>query len=435
MTDDDLRQMAVMWLAQGRPAPTAEEMPASSTRRSAEEILSREAVDLGLDRDDEIIKRRLAQKMDFLLADLAAIAPPTTRNSEPGSPRTARASRCRRISAFATSISRSTGTATATRDAAAAASARSPAFRRTRRNWPPSPIPSCSGTTTAMPRRTRWPRSSGPASPTSLFQLRPGSWQGPIQSGYGWHLIWVNSYERGRIPSFEEVEPMPEAAWLDDRYREIKRRAFDEMRSRYTVIVPPIEDVDPPEFLRPAPGQARRGGGMSSAASRLAVWLVACFSLMAALAGIGIAAAHEIGPPTCRSTRSAPSATTCCGGRRCSRASGCRWRSVFPDSVTNVAEPAERVISDSVIERRVIDAPGGLAGKRIEIVGLQATITDVLVRTVCWMGPIRPFLSGRRGRGSTFRRRRACSMSPSPMCGKASSTSFLASIICCSSPP
>ena len=52
----------------------------------------------------------------------------------------------------------------------------------------------------------------------------------------------------------------------------------------------------------------------------------------------------------------------------------------FPETVTNVTEPSERTLPDSVVERRVIDAPGGLAGKRIEFVGLQATITDALVR-------------------------------------------------------
>jgi len=53
----------------------------------------------------------------------------------------------------------------------------------------------------------------------------------------------------------------------------------------------------------------------------------------------------------------------------------------FPDEVRNVTQPSEQELSDSLIERRVIDAgPSGLAGKRIDFVGLQATITDVLVR-------------------------------------------------------
>jgi hypothetical protein len=53
----------------------------------------------------------------------------------------------------------------------------------------------------------------------------------------------------------------------------------------------------------------------------------------------------------------------------------------FPDAVRNVTEPAVQELPDSLIERRLIEAgSSGLAGKRIEFVGLQATITDVLVR-------------------------------------------------------
>jgi hypothetical protein len=53
----------------------------------------------------------------------------------------------------------------------------------------------------------------------------------------------------------------------------------------------------------------------------------------------------------------------------------------FPDDVRNITEPTLRELPDSLIEHRLIDAgASGLAGKRIEFVGLQATITDVLVR-------------------------------------------------------
>lgn len=52
----------------------------------------------------------------------------------------------------------------------------------------------------------------------------------------------------------------------------------------------------------------------------------------------------------------------------------------LPEGVRNISEPAVQTLADSLIERRIIEAQGGLAGKRIEFVGLQATITDVLVR-------------------------------------------------------
>ena len=53
----------------------------------------------------------------------------------------------------------------------------------------------------------------------------------------------------------------------------------------------------------------------------------------------------------------------------------------LPDDIHDVIEPAAQELSDSLVERRVFDAGiQGLAGRRIEFVGLQATVTDVLVR-------------------------------------------------------
>jgi len=52
----------------------------------------------------------------------------------------------------------------------------------------------------------------------------------------------------------------------------------------------------------------------------------------------------------------------------------------FPDDATNMTEPSERLLPDSLVERRVVSIPGGIAGKRIDFVGLQATITEVLAR-------------------------------------------------------
>jgi hydrogenase/urease accessory protein HupE len=54
----------------------------------------------------------------------------------------------------------------------------------------------------------------------------------------------------------------------------------------------------------------------------------------------------------------------------------------LPETVRNVTEPAQRGLTDSTVERWMIEAPeGGLVGQRIDFVGLQGTITDVLVRT------------------------------------------------------
>jgi hypothetical protein len=73
----------------------------------------------------------------------------------------------------------------------------------------------------------------------------------------------------------------------------------------------------------------------------------------------------------------------------------------FPESCRNVVEPMQKELNDSIIERRVIDAgAAGLTGRRIEFVGLQASITDVLVRmsrrdgtrSTTLVRPVRPWV-------------------------------------------
>ena len=73
----------------------------------------------------------------------------------------------------------------------------------------------------------------------SLFALKPtAAWQGPIESGHGWHLVWLDSREAPRTPSFDEAEAEAKAAWLDERNAEARRKVYAAMRARYDVVVP-----------------------------------------------------------------------------------------------------------------------------------------------------------------------------------------------------
>ena len=78
----------------------------------------------------------------------------------------------------------------------------------------------------------------GPKFAQALFELIPGSWQGPIESGYGWHLVFVDSVIPGRIPAFEEVEPDVKTAWLADQKAQAIETAYKAMRAKYTVRLP-----------------------------------------------------------------------------------------------------------------------------------------------------------------------------------------------------
>lgn len=52
----------------------------------------------------------------------------------------------------------------------------------------------------------------------------------------------------------------------------------------------------------------------------------------------------------------------------------------LPAAAHDLTAPHRQLLDDSILERRVIELPGGLAGQRIRFPGLQGTITDVLVR-------------------------------------------------------
>ncbi len=103
--------------------------------------------------------------------------------------------------------------------------------------------------------------------------------------------------------------------------------------------------------------------------------------LMGVLGYVCTAHAHEVRPAVLEIKETAP-------GRydvlwRTPLLSGMRLPVVlqFPDDVRNVTDPAVQELPDSIVERRTIEPAGGtLAGKRVQFVGLQATITDVLVR-------------------------------------------------------
>jgi hydrogenase/urease accessory protein HupE len=99
------------------------------------------------------------------------------------------------------------------------------------------------------------------------------------------------------------------------------------------------------------------------------------------LFAVAIAAAHEARPAYLEIKETAPGQFSVLW--RTPVLSGMRLPIILklPEGVKNLQEPTVQELADSLVERRAIDAgPSGLAGKRIEFVGLQASITDVLVR-------------------------------------------------------
>lgn len=86
-------------------------------------------------------------------------------------------------------------------------------------------------------------------------------------------------------------------------------------------------------------------------------------------------------------------------------------RLALPEDARDVSEPSVRDLGDSLLHSRHIEIAGGIRGQRIDFVGLQGTITDVLVRvqlldgatTTSLVRPPRPWveIAAARGKGAT----------------------------------
>ena len=182
-----------------------------------EEVLYREALAMGLDKDDTIVKRRMAQKMQFLAEDVAAAHEPTTAELkawfEKNSDKFALPSRFSFRHLYFSPDKRGKNAQDDAAKALAKLAGQPEDSQLAASLADPFMFQDYYGD--RAPRRS--PRSSGRNSRWPFEKLKPGSWQGPIESGFGWHLVFVDTVIPGRIPAFEEIEPDVKTAWLGEQ--------------------------------------------------------------------------------------------------------------------------------------------------------------------------------------------------------------------------
>ena len=239
LTLDELRQLDMYFESQWQRPPTAGEFNSLVEDKIQEEILYREGLAMGLDKDDTIVKRRMAQKVQFLAEDVAAAREPTTaelkawyygKNSD-------KFALSGRITFRHVYFSPDTRGPRAHDDAVAALAsvAGKPADSKA------APLQAdhfMFQDYYADRSSEQLARDFGPQFAQAVVKVKPGSWQGPIESGYGWHLVYVESFTPGRIPAFEEVESDVKTAWLGEQKEQAWRKAYQKMRAGYSVLLP-----------------------------------------------------------------------------------------------------------------------------------------------------------------------------------------------------
>jgi parvulin-like peptidyl-prolyl isomerase len=208
-----------------------------------EEMFARQAQELGLDKDDIVVRRRLAQKMTFLLQDESARAVPseddlrrlyaTLRDHPPSQEEQARTLFTRpKISFTQIYFSREKRTD-------AAADARAALVELSRADA--ASIPEL-GDASSIKSEFRnvdaraVANQLGTKFAAAVFDLAPGAWQGPIESSQGYHLVSVSAHVPGELRPFAEVKGELVEMWHEQRQRDSEQRYFTDMLKKYRIV-------------------------------------------------------------------------------------------------------------------------------------------------------------------------------------------------------
>lgn len=225
-----VEQMATVFTRTWMRPPTEEELRALVRDYALEEIHCRQALAMGLDRDDPVIRRRLRQKLEFLIEDEQALEPT---DSQLAAFLAAHAERFRvqpRASFEQVYVSLDRH-GERTDDVAADLLAELRAGRLPAGD--PTLLPATFQRATAREIDTQL----GLGFAAGLEGLPLGEWQGPLRSRLGLHLVRVDAREPGRGPELAEVREAVAREWAAARRDEIRREREERLLDAYEIVI------------------------------------------------------------------------------------------------------------------------------------------------------------------------------------------------------
>ena len=235
VTTAQVQQLATAFTKVWQRPPTEEELKGLVDDYVREEIAYREAVAMGLDRDDTIIRRRMRQKLEFLVEDAASATPPTEAELQAyldANPDTFRFEP--QVAFRHVYVDPSVGG-----DAAGRAQA---LLERLRAAGPDANVEDLGDSIMLDPevpllRQDDVARLFGAEFAERVVALPTGRWEGPVQSGYGLHLVMLRELVPGREAALDEVRRDVERELLSQRRREQLAAMYDELLQKYSVTI------------------------------------------------------------------------------------------------------------------------------------------------------------------------------------------------------
>jgi len=223
-----VQRIAGLWQKTwGRP-PSESELQALVRDHIREEIYYREALKLGLDVNDTVIRRRLRQKMEFLTTDVAEITAPNDVVLQAYYQQNAERYRQTAVFDFM-QVYYSHASSDRARQALDAL-----------RN---GTIPDHFGESISLPRTMSRAeeagivRTFGSAFHDTLNTLETGVWSGPIVSGFGQHLVRISRKKPAHLPAFGDVRSTVEKDWQAEQSSVARDEFYEALRAGYEVEI------------------------------------------------------------------------------------------------------------------------------------------------------------------------------------------------------
>ncbi len=217
--------------------PEGAELDALVRSYVRDEALYREALRLGLDRGDTIVRRRLIQKMEFVLQGAAEVPEPTDAELEAFVEAHADELRApARVAYEHVFLSRDQRGDSLAADAEAVmnALASDPESAETLGD------PFIAGRTTALATEAQIAGRMGVDFAAAVTAAPEGEWSGPFESSYGLHAVRVTEREATRMRTLEEVREAALRGWLDEARAQAAEEAIDALIAEY-----PIDGAEP----------------------------------------------------------------------------------------------------------------------------------------------------------------------------------------------
>ena len=229
VSDQEILSLISAWKSQVGRDPTDDELARIINNLIDEEILYREALLLGLDQEDTIIKRRLAQKISFLKEESIPEIPTIKElkeyyenNKEKYYIEPSFTFTHYYFSENNSSLERS-----------------KQALKALKNNKKVKSDPFYLGKNFADEPLRNINTNFGRIFSQQLIEADPNQWNGPFESAYGHHIVFINSVNPGYIPKIEEVLRQVEVDFLQIKREQAVKDFLNKIRSEYTIFINP----------------------------------------------------------------------------------------------------------------------------------------------------------------------------------------------------